>query len=169
MGYPPNIRAAKRLFKILKLAQKSIPELMLVIVGRDPSAEILELENDSSVLVTGSVDNIWPYVKAIDLMVFPMETGSGQQNKLLESMAVGKPVISSALGNSGVGATHGKNIIIADSDEEFAQAICTLTQNPEQKEDLGAQAEQFVHSKYSWPSIFKQLEKSIFSLGTSQD
>ncbi|MBK8187792.1 MAG: glycosyltransferase [Cellvibrio sp.] len=88
MSYPPNIKAALRLYRIFNELYTEY-DVQLVIIGRDPSAEILALASDPRVIVTGTVDNIWPYINGVDIFVFPMEIGSGQQNKLLEAMGAG--------------------------------------------------------------------------------
>lgn len=162
MGYTPNIRAAKRLHVLFKQAQKKIPNLFLVIIGRDPSPEILALADDPQVLVTGTVENIWPYVQGVDLFVFPMETGSGQQNKLLEAMAVGKPVISTTLGNSGVRAVHRESVVLADTDEELRDALIEFMLAPEKRSGLGMSGKEFVIRTYAWPSVFRQLNETLF-------
>ncbi|RYZ94405.1 MAG: glycosyltransferase, partial [Moraxellaceae bacterium] len=162
MGYTPNIRAAKRLYVLFKQAQKHIPNLFLVIIGRDPSPEILALADDPQVLVTGTVENIWPYVQGVDLFVFPMETGSGQQNKLLEAMAVGKPVISTTLGNSGVRAVHRESVVLADTDEELCNALIEFMSAPEKRTQLGMSGKDFVIRTYAWPSVFRQLNETLF-------
>ena len=162
MGYPPNITAANRLYRIYDKIYKEVSDLKLIIIGRDPSDEIKELHiRNNNVLVTGSVDNIWPYINSIDIFVFPMEIGSGQQNKLLEAMAAGIPVISSKLGNSGIGAAHNHQIVIADSDEEFITAIKHLLANEQTRKEIGKEGKKFVDSNYYWPSIFDKIEATL--------
>lgn len=164
MSYPPNIRAALRLAAIYQKRKASLSALKLIIIGRDPAPEIKKLADQEGIVVTGTVDNIWPYIKGVDIFVFPMETGSGQQNKLLEAMAAGKPVISTAVGNSGVRAEHGKELIEANSDEEICQAIAQLVENEHQQHNLGEAGKQFVYSNYYWENIYKSLDKTLLAL-----
>lgn len=161
MGYQPNIQAALRLHRIFNRLKDRLPQLQLVIIGRDPVTAITELATDPRIKVTGTVDNIWPYINGMDFFVFPMEIGSGQQNKLLEAMGAGKPVISTALGNSGIGAESGKAIIVADTDEAIAQAIINLYENPHKALALGQAAQQFVQATYAWPAILTKIQTTL--------
>ncbi len=165
MAYPPNIQAAKTLHRIFAKISVVRPDVKLVIVGRDPAPEIVSLGATPNVIVTGTVENIWPYVNGIDLFVFPMDTGSGQQNKLLEAMAAAKPVISTQLGNSGVGAVHGESLIIADTEDVIAENILKLMDSAAERERIGRNGLMFVRETYSWASVFKQFENSLFAVG----
>ena len=162
MGYPPNIRAAQRLYKIFTQLQDQTPTGKLAIIGRSPAPDIQSLAEDQNVIVTGTVDNIWPYVNGVDLFVFPMEIGSGQQNKLLEAMAAGIPVISTELGNSGIGATHNKHIIIGNSDQEISNSIISILQNEQKRKEIGLAGKRFVIETYSWPSILNCVDEKLF-------
>lgn len=164
MAYPPNIKAALKLAAIYKNLKPEFPNLKLIIIGRDPSAEITSLAQDTNIVVTGTVDNIWPYVNGVDLFVFPMETGSGQQNKLLEAMGASKAVVSTSLGNSGIGATHQEQLIVADTDEEIEQAIKALLADKSKREKLGINAKSYVTSMYSWPAIFNTIDQSLLKI-----
>lgn len=161
MAYPPNIKAALRLYKIFKATGVDKENCKLVIIGRDPAQEIQALKADPSVVVTGEVDNIWPYINGVDIFVFPMEIGSGQQNKLLEAMGAGKPVISTSLGNSGIGAAHQREILIADSDKEIGEAIGTLLKDQMLFSDIGQAAKAYVTATYSWSAIFLKINSHL--------
>lgn len=163
MGYPPNIKAALRLYDIFKRHRDRLTNTKLIIIGRDPSPEIIALTQDPYVVVTGTVENIWPHVNGVDIFVFPMEIGSGQQNKLLEAMGAGKAVISSALGNSGIGAKDKWEIIEANNDTEIAEALFFLTHNSEYATKIGAAAKRFITRTYSWPSIFLKIDEHLLN------
>ncbi len=164
MSYGPNIQAALRLYKLYKKVQDSLPNLKMVVIGRDPVADISELSADAGVIVTGTIDNIGPYVNSIDLFVFGMQIGSGQQNKLLDAMAAKKPVITTTLGNSGVNAVDRQSVVIADTDQEIESAILELMQSIEKRKYIGEQGYKFVMQTYSWDEIFKKFDMSIFSV-----
>lgn len=164
MGYRPNIRAALRLYAIFKSHRDKLPNTKLVIIGRNPAPEIATLTEDPDVIVTGTVENIWPYVNGIDLFAFPMEIGSGQQNKLLEAMGAGKAVVSSRLGNSGIGAKNQDEIIEADSDGDIGSALVLLTNNKDRAKQIGSNAKSFIDRAYSWPSIFVKIEAQLLDI-----
>lgn len=164
MNYPPNIKAALRLYAIFQMRKKELPNTKLVIIGRDPAPSIKALRQDPDVIVTGTVDNIWPYVNAMDLFAFPMEIGSGQQNKLLEAMGAGKLVISSTLGNSGIGARDQEEIIEANSDVDIGNALVRFTKEREHASVIGTRAKQFIDHTYSWASIFNKIDMHLFKI-----
>lgn len=161
MSYLPNIQAARRLYKIFSEHSENFSNVKLVIIGRDPSPEIRDLAQDKSVIITGNVDNIWHYINGIDIFVFPMEIGSGQQNKILEAMGAGKIVITTELGNSGIGAKNGKEIIIADKDSDIADIISKILEAPEKYTDIGLCAKQFIDSQYYWPEISVRFKNAM--------
>ena len=163
MNYPPNIKAALRLAAIYNSLKKELSPLKLIIIGRDPAPEIKNLADGDGIVVTGTVDNIWPYIKGVDIFVFPMEIGSGQQNKLLEAMAAGKPVISTTVGNSGVGAAHKKELIEANSDDEIAKAITLLVKDKQQQCNMGNAGKQFIYDNYFWENIYKSLDETLLA------
>lgn len=159
MAYPPNIAAAGRLVTIFeKLADSSY---RLMIIGRDPVEKVRALASDR-VQVTGTVDNIWPYVDAVDCFVFPMLSGAGQQNKVLEAMYAEKVVVCNAMANGGIGGVHGEHLLVCETDEEFVEAIAGLQADPARARAIAARGRQFVVENYSWSSIFPRLETVWF-------
>lgn len=167
MNYQPNIKAALRLYNIFRARKNELPDTKLIIIGRSPAPEISALGQDKDVIVTGTVDNIWPYVNAIDIFCFPMEIGSGQQNKLLEAMGAGKLVISTALGNSGIGATHQKEIIEANTEIEIGNALVSCLHNRALIMEMGNSAKLFVDSNYVWDSIFNKIDQHLLNIQSS--
>lgn len=163
MSYLPNIKAAKRLHKIFSEHSEKFSNAKLVIIGRDPTPEIRDLAQDELVTVTGNVDNIWPYINAIDIFVFPMEIGSGQQNKILETMGAGKIVITTGLGNSGIGAAHRYNAFIEDTDSGIASTIQEVLKNPAKFLQVQENAKKFVTEKYCWENIFTNYREEFLT------
>jgi glycosyltransferase involved in cell wall biosynthesis len=164
MGYPPNIKAALRLYNIFIARKQDLPNTKLVIIGRDPAPEILALADDPDVVVTGTVNNIWPYVNAVDIFVFPMEIGSGQQNKLLEAMGAGKLVITSALGNSGIGAQSPQELIVANTDPDIGNALVEFSGDHQRIQEIGQRAKAFIIKTYSWNSIFGEFDRHLLDI-----
>lgn len=165
MGYTPNIEAAKRLASLYIDLKKTHEQLRLFIIGRLPTAEIRALGQIPGITVTGDVENIWPYVNAVDTFVFPMARGAGQQNKLLEAMFAGRPVVSTSVGNGGVGAVNRESAMIADSDEELKAAIATLIRDEQLRKKVGEGGRRLVTETYHWPAILTRLEHVYFPKG----
>ena len=160
MAYPPNIAAAGRLARIFERLPDSSYRLM--IIGRDPVEKVRALASDR-VQVTGTVDNIWPYVHSVDCFVFPMLSGAGQQNKVLEAMYAEKVVVCNAMANGGIGGVNGEHLLVCETDEEFVEAIVSLRADPARAAAIAARGRQFVVDNYSWSSIFPKLETLWFT------
>lgn len=155
MDWLPNIDAMKYFCKdILPLIWKRERDLKLYIVGRNAPKDIIALvEKDERIIVTGSVEDVRPYTKKAKVFVVPLRIGGGTRLKILEAMAMGKPVVSTSIGCEGLEVMNKKNIIIADSPDKFAGQVMTLLNNKMMGEDIGRQGRQLVEEKYSWSII----------------
>ena len=158
MAYQPNIDAClfliTAIFPRLRILK---PDIHLYIIGRNPRRELTERCHDSQIHVTGEVENIWDYVRSINTFVFPMLTGAGLQNKILEAMYAGKPVVTSTIGNAGIGATHGDNIYIADTVEDYVNCTIDAINN----KSIGHHAKVFVDNNYSDKSVAKRYIQAM--------
>ena len=162
MGYAPNIEAVEWLYTEVFVPLKEIlPDLTLVVVGRYPSRSILELGNMPGVVVTGEVGDIWEYVNAIDVFLFPLLRGAGLKNKILEAMYAGRPVITTKIGNEGIDAVSGENIVIGQTKEDFRRETIKLLDSPEERARLGNAANAFVLRKFSWDGILTAYENLL--------
>lgn len=161
MSYPPNILAAKRLVKnILPLVWMENKNVQLLLAGATPALEVKNLQS-KQVKVSGWLDDIRVAYSSSEIFVAPMEMGSGLQNKVLEAMACGLPCIISSLANKAIGAADGVHLIIADSNEAFAQHVLTLLEKPELRKTIGKNAIEFVQVNYKWTRQTKVLENII--------
>ena len=159
MQYDSNIEAAVQVFDIYRVLKGKGRDIRYKIIGRNPVKIIRDLEKTAGVEVTGSVDSIWHHINSVSVFVFPMMIGSGQQNKLLEAMYAGRPVVTTNLGNSGVQGIHGEHLIIANSQREMVKAIIRILDTPGLSSTLGNNGKEFVINKYKWSEIFKKIEK----------
>ncbi len=158
MSYPPNVDGVSYLIeKIMPLVWESTPNLKVAIVGANPSPKVQRLAS-KNVIVTGWVDDIRDYYARSQLFIAPMLIGTGLQNKLLEAMAMRMPCITTPLANNALDAEPNKHILIADTAEEFKEAILNLLSSVQMMESLANNALQFVSDNYNWESTTKQLE-----------
>ncbi len=169
MGYAPNVAAVRRLYEIYRRARKSVPDLKLYLIGRNPAPAILEYARDDGVVITGTVDSIWEYINAVDVFVLPIHSGSGQQNKLLEILYAGRATISTSIANAGVGAQDGESVVIADDDDSTLRQILALLADPERCQRLGNAGARFVRSRFVWDSIAAQYLELIGATRPDED
>jgi glycosyltransferase involved in cell wall biosynthesis len=161
MGYHPNVQSARYLMEeVAPALEKLGTKVRICLAGARP-APILRSYASNDVVVTGFVDDIRTWVLRSKLAIAPLIAGQGLQNKLLESMALGLPTLTTPLANSALQAKNGKEIIVCDSPAEFARAIRELLDNPERAADIGARGREFVEQNYRWKSMNQKLETAL--------
>jgi len=166
MAYHPNVEAVQWLHREVFLPLKGkTPALSLSIIGRDPLEPILRLGQEPGVGVTGDVEDIWPYVNAVDLFVFPLWSGTGVKNKILESMFAARPVITTPIGNEGIDAVDGRDILICRDPDQFRKETSRLLDSPEERRRIGENGRNFVRQRFSWPPILKAFEEVVAANG----
>jgi glycosyltransferase involved in cell wall biosynthesis len=158
MGYPPNIDAVLYFCEsIMPLIQSRIPSLKLFIVGHEPAPEIRKLAERENVVVTGYVDDVTTYYRQSQVTIVPLRAGGGTRLKILESMALGRPVVSTSVGCEGLNVIDGENIMIADTADKFAERIVQLLEDKELRKRLSQNASQLVKRLYDWSEISRKL------------
>ncbi|MFK7964986.1 MAG: TIGR03087 family PEP-CTERM/XrtA system glycosyltransferase [Burkholderiaceae bacterium] len=162
MDYFPNQQAMFEFCEHTwpKLRQ-AMPELNLDIVGADPSAAVRELARLPGVTVTGSVPDVRPFVRRAMAMVAPLRIARGTQNKILESMALGVPVVTTGLAAGGVDAVAGEHLLVADTVDEQIAALLKLHDNPEYRSDLANKARERVLDNHSWVNSMRRLDQIL--------
>lgn len=162
MAYAPNVEAVRRLASsIFPKIRLHHPAARLLIIGRDPVPSVIALHCDA-VTVTGTVPNIWAHISGVDVFVFPMMSGAGLQNKILEAMYAGIAVVTTSLAWESVGtAAPGRDMIVADTDEDIARHVVTLLSDSSVREALGRSGKAFVEREFVWSSILQQYESAV--------
>ncbi|MFZ0636610.1 MAG: glycosyltransferase [Candidatus Acidiferrales bacterium] len=151
--------------QILPLIRRSIPDAEVWVVGRNPSARVRELNaRDSRIRVTGTVDDIRPYMDQAAVYVVPLRIGGGTRIKIFEAMAEGKAVVSTSLGAEGLPVTHDQNIILADQPDSFAARVVALMQDAQKRDVLGQAARRLVEENYSWSTVARQFAEVLASV-----
>jgi polysaccharide biosynthesis protein PslH len=159
MDYYPNQECMFNFCaNILPLVQRRRPQTKLKIVGADPSPAVRRLGDLPGVTVTGSVPDVRPHVRESGLMVAPLNIARGTQNKILEAMAMGVPVVTSPLGAAGVDAVAGEHLLVARSPAEYADAILRILDQPEEHERLARAGRQRMLTHHSWETSMHKLD-----------
>lgn len=148
--------------QILPLIRQRRPNTKLWVVGRRPGKRVEALaESDSGIQVTGRVEDVRPYIAKGSVYVVPLRIGGGTRLKIFEAMAMGKAVVSTTIGAEGLPVTTGSDIILADSPELFANAVCDLLESSEKRKLLGAAARKLVEERYSWAAVAKNVDQAL--------
>ena len=158
MGYHPNIVAAEYLIKnILPNILEDYGPIKICLAGTNPSADVKKLANEN-IEVTGFVEDLRPYLANSKLFVAPLFSGSGLQNKLLESMAMGIPSFTTRLANNALGAKDESDLIVCNDVMNFSKKIIALLKNREEANKIGQKGRQYIKDNFSWETFSTQLE-----------
>lgn len=162
MSYEPNVHAAHRLVeRILPHVLLRSPDARVLIIGRDPTPSVQSLRSER-VTVSGTVAEIWPFMAKVDVFVFPMASGAGLQNKILEAMYAGIPVVTSSLSWESVRAASGVEILVADTDSQIAHRTTELLSDTAYRRSVGISGREFVRRAFGWPEALRRYELVLF-------
>ena len=167
MDWRPNQDAAVWFAEeILPIIRQAKPGIKVVIVGRRPPEHVKTLENLDGVTVTGTVDDVRPYIAAGAVYIVPLRIGGGSRLKILEAMAMKKAVVSTTVGAEGLEVTDEKTILIADGAEGFAKAVLRALDDRELCRALGERARTLVEETYRWSRLGEKYEKYLLEVSS---
>ena len=156
--YPNEDGLVDFLEATLPLIRRQVPEASLTVVGRNPSTRLRDAAARAGVEVTGTVDDVRPYVARGSVYVVPLRVGGGTRLKIFEALAMGKPVVSTTVGAEGLPLVPGEHFLAADEPARFAGAVVSLLQDPVRRRALGAAGRRLVEERYSWPQVAREFE-----------
>lgn len=166
MNWFPNRDAALYMCdEIWPRLSDAFPNITWTVVGSSPPERLLQLANDDSrITVTGFVDDVREYIAKAQVYLCPMRDGGGTRLKILDALAMAKPIVATTMAYEGISVTPEKNVLVADTPEAFVRQIGRLVADSTLREKIGAEARKFVIENYSWPVIGEQLEKCYQSI-----
>ena len=167
MDYFPNVDAVQYFCRdILPRIRTSIPQVRFSIVGRNPTTAVKKLAREPNITVTGTVDDVRPYLAKAVVMVAPFRIARGVQNKVLEAMAMGVPVVGTSLAFQGLRIGHGDGIRQMDDPEQFAQSVITLLKDGQEQRTCVRKVRQYVERCHQWDDQGTLLNRLITETAT---
>jgi len=162
MDYPPNITAVE-LFahQVMPLIRQAHPHARFAIVGRAPTPAVRALEGVGGTLVTGAVPDVRPWLAGADIVTAPLLIARGIQNKVLEAMAMARPVLLTPAAATGIGGVDGEHFALAEAPLALAGRALALLADCAAAEALGASARRFVIAERGWDRVLAPLQALI--------
>lgn len=162
MDYLPNEDAVLWFVEAMwPQIRQMYPAATFYIAGMNPSKRIQQLAKQPGVLVTGYVEDILPYYHQADIFVGPFRLARGVQNKILQAMACGLPIVTTPLGAEGIACEDGQHLLLASDPAQFVAAITRLLAEPALRQQLSATALHLIQQHYSWQGVLAPLAASL--------
>ena len=159
MDWLPNEDAIQYFTKeILPRIRQAVPDVVLTVVGRNPYQSLVELSRrDPSVVVTGRVEDVRPYMERAAAYVVPIRIGGGTRLKIYEAMAMEKPIVSTRIGAEGLPVEDGRELLLADEPEDFASRVVRVLKDEAFAEALGRRAGLVVRERFGWDRVSERF------------
>ena len=170
MDWLPNDDAIRYFMReIMPLIKKGVPDVTLTVVGRNPPAALIDLsKDDSSLIITGRVDDVRPYIESAAAYVVPLRIGGGTRLKIFEAMAMERAVVSTTIGAEGLSLTDGVELLLADEPAAFADRVVRVLTDASYANDLGQRAASIVRKNYGWRQVTDRFVSICKSRALSQ-
>jgi sugar transferase (PEP-CTERM/EpsH1 system associated) len=162
MDYPPNVDAvvwfAEQVWPPLRQAQ---PQATFAIVGRRPTDAVLKLANQPGIDVLGGVPDVRTYLAQASVAVAPLRIARGIQNKVLEALAMGLPVVASSAAMEGLDAADGRELVRADTPQEWIDALLGLWNSPDRRRALAEAGRRYVEAHHAWSACLQEFSRLL--------
>jgi sugar transferase (PEP-CTERM/EpsH1 system associated) len=160
LGVFHNVDAAVHLVRdVLPRVRRQIPGCTLTLAGAEPSAQVVRLGEVPGVRVTGFVPDLNEHLNRAAVFVAPLRFAAGVQNKVLEAMAAGRPVVTTSVVNAGLGAQPGEEVMVSDDVTATAAQVIALLRNAELQTRIGEAGRRFVRRKYDWGQVVRRMNE----------
>ncbi len=155
MDWLPNDDAIRYFTReIMPLVKNKVPDVTLTVVGRNPAPALVDLsKEDSSLIITGRVDDVRPYMENAAAYIVPLRIGGGTRLKIFEAMAMEKAVVSTTIGAEGLPLTNGVELLLADEPATFADAVVRVLTDNAYANDLGQRSASVVRENFGWRQV----------------
>ena len=159
MDWLPNEDAIRYFTEeIMPRIKKAVPGVTLTVVGRNPYPSLVELsKRDASVIVTGRVEDVRPFMEEAAVYIVPLRIGGGTRLKIYEAMAMEKAIVSTSVGAEGLPIVDGEEILLADTPESFAAAVVKLLLDENLAAEIGRRAADKVRQTFGWDKVAKSF------------
>lgn len=143
---------------ILPAIRREIPQVRLTVVGRNPSPRLRKEAAKAGICITGTVDDVRPYIAQATVYVVPIRIGGGTRLKIFEALAMEKAVVSTSVGAEGLPLVPGVHFLPADDPAEFARAVVSLLRDSSWRRRLGVAGRQLIEQRFSWSHVASEFE-----------
>ena len=143
---------------MLPFITREVPGVSLAIVGRNPTERLRASAARVGALVSGTVDDVRPWMEEGAVCVVPLRAGGGTRLKIFEALAMEKAVVSTTVGAEGLALTPGREFVAADDPRDFARAVVSLLRDPSRRRALGQAGRRLVEERYSWAHVAREFE-----------
>ena len=158
MDWHPNEDAIRHFItEILPAIRREVPAASLTVVGRNPSGALREAAAQAGVRVTGTVQDVRPYIDAAAVYVVPLRIGGGTRLKVFEALSMGKAVVSTGVGVEGLPLTSGEHFLQADDPVTFASTVVALLRDPARRQVLGQAGQRLTRERYGWSQVAREF------------
>jgi glycosyltransferase involved in cell wall biosynthesis len=159
LHWPPNAAGAVWFAReVWPLIHQAVPDALFTVIGKEPPAELQTL-NLPNLDVTGYVEDVTPYLQETAVFIVPLHAGGGMRVKIVDGWSWGLPIVSTTIGAEGIGYTDGRDILIADTAEAFAQAAIRLLCAPAQAAELGQHGRATLEAHYDWRKTYQRWDE----------
>ncbi len=153
---------------MLPAIRREVPSVSLAIVGRNPTQRLRDAAARVGALVSGTVDDVRPWMDAGSVFVVPLRAGGGTRLKIFEALAMEKPVVSTTLGAEGLALAPGREFVAADEPNDFVREVVSLLRDPARRRALARAGRRLVEEKYSWGHVAREFEGHLESAMASR-
>lgn len=144
---------------ILPRIRAQVPDVTVTVVGRNPTSHLRAIAEAAGIVVTGTVDDVRPYIDEAAVYIVPLRAGGGTRLKIFEALSMGKAVVSTTVGAEGLAITPDRHAAIADEPDAFSRAVIALLQEPARRHALGQAGRRLVDTRYSWEQVAGDFDR----------